>query len=77
MKISQTVINVHQLNVEEFQALETSYKIVKHITETYGDRCRLVCPNDGECVDVDELPRVLGILSFLMMNRVVEVEAKL
>lgn len=77
MTISTSVINIHQLNIEEFQALETSYKIVKHITEVYGDKCRIVSPNDGECVDVDELPRVLGILSFLMENRVVDVEARL
>ena len=76
MKIHQTVINVHQLTVEEFQALETAYKIVDHINESYGDRCRLVSPNDGECGDIDELPRVLGILSFLMENRVVDVEAR-
>lgn len=77
MKITQNVINIHQLTVEEFQAIELAYKIVEHIGNTYGERCRLVSPNDGECVDIDELPRVKGILSFLMCNRVVDVEAKL
>lgn len=76
MKITQNVINVHQLTIEDFQAMEHTCKIVKELTEVYGNKCRLVCPNDGEIVDVDELPRVLGILSFIMYNRVVEVEAK-
>lgn len=77
MKIRQEVINIHQLSLEEYQALELAYNVVHHISETYGERCRLVSPNDGECVDVDELPRVKGILSFLMYNRVVDVEARL
>ena len=77
MKITQTVVNVHQLTVEDFQAMERAYKIVKELTEVYGEKCRLVCPNDGEIIDVDELPRVLGILSFVMNNRVLDVEAKL
>ena len=77
MKITQNVINVHQLTVDDFQAMEHAYKIVKELTDVYGNKCRLVCPNDGECVDIDELPRVLGILSFIMYNRVLEVEAKL
>ena len=33
-------------------------------------------PNTGECVAIDELPRVLGILSFLTENRMVEVSPK-
>ena len=76
MTICTSTIQIHQLTLEDFQALEHSYKIINHLTETYGNKCRLVCPNDGEIVDVDELPRVLGILSFLMYNRVVDVEAK-
>ena len=76
MKISQTVVSVHQLNIKEFQALETAYNIINEITDTYCDKCVLVSPNDGECVMVDELPRVKGILSFLMENRVVDVEVK-
>ena len=77
MKITQNVINVHQLTIEDFQALEHAHKIVKELTDVYGEKCRLVCPNDGEIVDIDELPRVLGILSFIMYNRVLDVEAKL
>ena len=74
MKITHQVLNIHQLTLEEFQALELAEKVVNHIQETYGEKCRLTSPNDGECVIVEELGRVRGILSFLMANRVVEVD---
>jgi hypothetical protein len=30
--------------------------------------------NDGECVTLSEIPRVRGIIDFVMQNRVVEVD---
>ena len=74
MKITHQVLNVHQLTLEEYQALELTEKVVNHIQETYGENCRLTSPNDGECIIVEELARVKGILSFLMANRVVEID---
>lgn len=74
MKITHQVLNIHQLTIEEYQALELAEKVIEHIQETYGELCRLTSPNDGECVIVNELPRVRGILDFLMRNRVVEVD---
>ena len=76
MKIKQQVLTIHQLDLEDFQALERTYDIVDHIQNSYDEKCVLMSPNDGECVEVTELARVKGILSFLMCNRVVEVNAK-
>lgn len=74
MKTTHEVFCVNQLSIEEFQALELAEKVINHIQETYDDNCRLTCPNDGECITISELPRVRGILDFIMRNRVVEVE---
>ena len=73
MKISQSVFTVHQLTLEEFQALELTEKVIEHIQDSYGSECVLGSPNDGEIIQIEELSRVRGILSFLMRNRVVEV----
>ena len=40
----------------------------------YDDECRLTSVNDGECILMSELPRVRGILDFVMQNRVVSVD---
>ena len=77
MKISVNTYQTHQFTGSEFEALENSEKILEHIQDSYGEKCVLMSPNDGEIVEVNELARVRGILSFLMRNRVVEVNAKL
>ena len=74
MKFTQQVVTVHEMSLEEFQALELVEKMCEEIQEMYDDDCRLTSPNDGECIIIDELKRVKGILSFLMRNRVVEVD---
>ena len=74
MKTTYEVFCVNQLSIEEFQALELAEKVIAHFTEVYGDDCRLTSVNDGECILISELPRVRGILDFVMRNRVVSVE---
>jgi hypothetical protein len=76
MKIKQQVLTIHQLDINDIEALEHAYKIVDHLQDAYGADCVMMSPNDGECVSVDELARVKGILSFIMCNRVVEVNPK-
>lgn len=73
MKITQQVLTIHQMTLEEFNALELAEKVINHIQESYGEDCVLMSPNDGEIVQVEELARVRGVLSFIMRNRVVEV----
>lgn len=74
MKVSHEVFCVNQLSIEEFQALELAEKVLEHLTEVYGADCRLTSVNDGECILISELPRVRGILDFVMRNRVVSVD---
>lgn len=73
MQIKQQVFSVHQFNVAEWTTLCEAENIVRKIYEAYDKNIVLQSPNTGECVAVDELPRVLGILSFLTENRAVEV----
>ena len=77
MTIKTNPYQTHEFTMEEYAAMEKTYNIIKNMTEVYGEKCVLSSPNDGEIVGIDELPRVLGILSFIMENRVVEVEAKI
>ena len=76
MQIRQQVFNVHQFTATEWATLCDAENIVRKIYESYEDNIRLQCPNTGECITIDELPRVLGVLSFLTDARVVEVNPK-
>ena len=74
MKVSHEVFCVNQLSIEEFQALELAEKVLEHFCDMYGDDCRLTSVNDGECILMNELPRVRGILDFVMRNRVMSID---
>jgi hypothetical protein len=74
MKVSHEVFCVNQLSIEEIQALELVERVLEHLTEVYGNDCRLTSPNDGECIMISELPRMRGILNFIMRNSVVSVD---
>lgn len=76
MQIKQQVLTVHQFTATEWTTLCDAENLVRKIYESYDDNIMLQCPNTGECITIDELPRVLGILSFLTENRVVEVNPK-
>lgn len=76
MKINQKVINVHQFTGAEWTALCKAENLIRQIYDSYDDNIVLMSPNTGECVTIDELPRVLGILSFLTENRMVEINPK-
>lgn len=76
MKISQQVITTHQFTTAELATLYEAENLVRQIYDSYDENIMLTSPNTGECVSIDELPRVLGILSFLTENRMVEVNPK-
>lgn len=65
--------NVHQMNAQEYCTLCDAENIALAIANQYPEGTILASPNTGECIMVDELRRVAGILSFLTDNRVVEV----
>ena len=66
-------IRIHEMNAQEFCALCDAENLVLQLANAYPEGTVLTSPNTGECVMVDELRRVAGILSFLTDNRVVEV----
>ena len=76
MKFIQQILTIHQFTTTEWTTLRDAENLVREIYETYDDNIVLQCPNTGECITIDELPRVLGVLSFLTENRVVEVNPK-
>lgn len=76
MKIKQQVLTIHQFTATEWATLCDAENLIRQIHDSYDDNAMLQCPNTGECIAIDELPRVLGILSFLTENRVVEVNPK-
>ena len=76
MKITQQVFTTHQFTVTEWTTLCESENLIRQIYDSYDNNIMLSSPNTGECITVDELPRVLGILSFLTENRVVVVNPK-
>ena len=76
MQISQQILTIHQFTESEWTALHEAENIVRQIYDSYDVSIMLKNPNTGECISIDELPRVLGILSFLAENRMVEVNPK-
>ena len=76
MTINQKVLSVHQFTGAEWTALCEAENLILQIYNAYDNNIVLTSPNTGECVTIDELPRVLGILSFLTENRSVEVNPK-
>ena len=76
MKITQRVFTTHQFTRAEWTTLCEAENLVRQIYDSYDDNIMLSSPNTGECVAVDELPRVMGILSFFTENRAVEVNPK-
>ena len=76
MQISQQILTVHRFTESEWAALHEAENIVRQIYDSYDVNIMLKNPNTGECVSIDELPRVLGILAVLAENRRVEVNPK-
>ena len=76
MQISQQILTTHQFTDAEWTALRKAENLICQIYDSYDVNIMLTSPNTGECVAIDELLRVLDILSFLTENRMVEVSPK-
>lgn len=76
MQIKQQVLTIHQFTVTELCALRDAENLIHEIYKSYDDNIMLQCPITGEFITIDELPRVLGILSFLVDNSVIQVNPK-
>lgn len=68
--------NVHNFTVEEVQAIDKTLQILTDIQNAYDEKDVLSNVNDGEIIAIEELARAKGILSFIFMNRVVEVNSQ-
>ena len=64
---------VNQMSFEDYQALEQVEKIIDQFQKYYDESDVLMSVNDGEIIKIEELARVKGVISFIMRNRVVEV----
>ena len=64
---------VNQMSFEDYQALEQVEKIIDQFQKYYDEGDVLMSVNDGEIIKIEELARVKGVISFIMRNRVVEV----
>lgn len=73
MKFSKMAICVNQLDITDVEALSHTCDLLRDLQEHYGEDLVLQSPNTGEVICMDEVPRTLGILEFLLTNRVVEV----
>lgn len=76
MKIKQQAFTIHQFTATELCTLRDAKNLIHEIYKSYDDNIMLQCPVTGECITIDELPRVMGILSFLTDNRVIQVSPK-
>ena len=75
MKISFHPFMVHQLDVDDVVAFRRVLNVLEQVQDEYGACDTLSSPNTGEVIQINEIPRVRGILSFIMENRVVEINA--
>ena len=73
MKIYKQTISIHQFTAEDYEALVKADEILGQLYDLYNKDDVLASPNTGEVVQVNELPRVRGILDFIYSNRAVEV----
>lgn len=76
MKISFRPFMLHQLNVDDVVAFERVLGVLEQVQNEYCACDILTSPNTGEIVHIGEIPRVRGVLSFLMENRVIEVNVE-
>lgn len=73
MKFSKMAICVNQLDIKDVEALSHTCDLLRSLQDHYDKDLVLQSPNTGEVIFMDEVPRTLGILEFLLTNRVVEV----
>ena len=73
MKFAAMAVAVNQLDIKDVEAIQHTTEMLRKVIDHYGDEAVLGSPNTGEIVQTAEIPRVLGILGFLLENRVVEI----
>lgn len=74
MTTGKIKVRTIDLTIKEREALEIVYDLTCKLNESYGKDTDLISPNTGECISMNELLRVRGILDGLMTNRIWQVE---
>ena len=73
MKFTAMAVAVNQLDIKDVEAIQHTTEMLRKVIDHYGEEAVLGSPNTGEIIQTAEIPRVLGILDFFLVNRVVEV----
>lgn len=73
MKFSAMTVAVNQLDIKDVEAIQHTCEMLRKVVDHYGEDVTFVSPNTGEVIQTAEIPRVLGILDFFLVNRVVEI----
>ena len=73
MTVYKQTMSLHRFTAEEYAALTKADEILGKLFDLYDKNDVLASLNTGEVVQVNELPRVRGILDFIYSNLAVEV----
>lgn len=68
----KTIHNI-RLTHAELIALQEAHDVLSEITAMFGTQATLMSAETGEVVELDELSRVRGVLSFFREYRVFEI----
>ena len=73
MKFSAMAVAVNQLDIKDVEAIQHTCEMLRKVVDHYGEDMTFVSPNTGEVIQTAEIPRILGVLDFFLLNRVVEI----
>lgn len=68
MKCSEKSVILTSLSIQEKENMESTYETLKEIMVSCGKLNKLVSVSTGEVIEMEEIPRVLGILSGFLSN---------
>ena len=66
MKCSEKSVILTSLSIQEKENMKNTYETLKEIMVSCGKLNKLVSVSTGEVIEMEEIPRVLGILSGLL-----------
>lgn len=73
MKFSAMAVAVNQLDIKDVEAIQHTCEMLHKVVDHYGEDVTFTSPNTGEIIQTAEIPRILGVLDFFLLNRVVEI----
>ena len=63
MKVKKESVIITNLTLKEKEEMQSVYDILKNIMTNCGKLHKLISTQSGEVIGMEEIPRVLGILS--------------